>query len=551
MKSWLRFAYLIPIAIVYLLSFREFSPMTAPSINSDRAIHILMAYDFRVPEDLYYWGQDRLGSLVPMLGHGLVNVGIAPVTAIAIVQYGLLAVGLVCLASLLKSPLHQLILAIAWLLPSLAFKALTATAQPYGPQFAMIGVAILSAQQMMRHVRPVGHWRRVGWLVLLTIASITGVWLSELSIVPLGLLFLILGFDYWQMIRANQVAGNPLSWGRLGSEWATLGTTGALGVAFLLWAKANADGISRGLAQTLSWGERLEVATSLMTSLGNTLRFNNLQYVGYSQLRNIAHSIGAWLALLLLGYALARGGWFLWRRFRQAASGEPGTGLLAWMSGEWRFIWQKLWHGEVQIPLQTQWLLLFAMSTVVSLGLLVSSRWVYENNINLRYFAFVYLCAWMTALLLAEQVQWQTRWFSMSLLTIALGFALSQPGTVYALQPQPSHLSRLSALEELGQAGFIGDYWHSYHLCVRNPAMHKCSARQQGERQGEDWPTVRCDRCVEDVIDSPVIYLVKNGWLREFPDQIQQFDHTLQKIGDPIQIINYRLAPYRVVGSEE
>jgi hypothetical protein len=101
--SWLRFAYLFPIVIIFLLSFRAFSPATAFTLNSDEASHVLMAYDFRFPTDLYYWGQDRLGSLVPLLAHGLVW-GLGPAVVVGVVHYGLMALGVGCLVSLLHSP---------------------------------------------------------------------------------------------------------------------------------------------------------------------------------------------------------------------------------------------------------------------------------------------------------------------------------------------------------------------------------------------------------------------------------------------------------------
>ena len=556
MKSWLRFAYLLPITLFWLLSFREFAPITATSINSDRAIHVLMAYDFRIPDDLYFWGQDRLGSLVPLLAHGLVMLGLTPAMAVSIVHYGLLAVGVACLASLLTSPLHQMILALAWLLPSLAFKAVAAISQPYGPQFALIGLAIVAVRPLLAWRQPIGHWSRLGWLTLFTLAGFGSLWMSELSIVPIGLVAIILGLHYVQCIQAQNIqaqdrASSKPAWNMVFREWGTVLGCSLLGIAFLGWAKASASGSSKGLVQALSWSEVMEVNLSLIGSLFNTLRFNNLQYLGYNQFRNVSHSLAAWLAVLLVLYVLGR---FTIDRIKQTSSTSTSqahrvakiTQFKTWQIKTWQNIAHQVWAWYQQTALQTRWLMVFGASTLVSLGLLVSSRWVYENNVSLRYFAFIYLCGWMTGLLLAEHPQWRSPQMSAWLVAIAVCFSLSLPRATFSFQPQISHLDRLTALEPLGQAGFIGDYWHSYHLCVGNPAQLKCSARQQGERDGENWPGVRCNRCVDQVLQSPVIYLVNRNWLDEFPEEIWQFDHRLEKIGAPIRIEGYKMAPYRL-----
>ncbi|HXC05066.1 MAG TPA: hypothetical protein VNZ86_09975, partial [Bacteroidia bacterium] len=61
---------LMLLLVLTLVSFWILSPWKSPFLNSDNAVHILMTYDCQLPEDLYFWGQDRLGSLIPLLGHG-------------------------------------------------------------------------------------------------------------------------------------------------------------------------------------------------------------------------------------------------------------------------------------------------------------------------------------------------------------------------------------------------------------------------------------------------------------------------------------------------
>jgi hypothetical protein len=555
MKRWVHFICWLAIALIMPISFREFSPAMATSLNADKAIHILMAYDFQVPEDLYYWGQDRLGSLIPMLAHGLIwGLGLAPVVAVSSVQYGVLALGVACLSTVLTLPVHRLILVMAWLLPAWSFRSIVANAQPYGPQFAMIGVAIATAHRLFQTPLPPGHWQRHSLLLLLAMASFASLWLSELSIVPVGLLVILLILHYGEQVGAASHRNRPLAWSKFAGEWSNLALGTVLGITFIAWGKANALRPSRRLMQVLSWTEISSAIQQVVASLWMSLTFQGDS--GFL-------SLGAWFVVLLVTYTSIISILRLYKNSQLSkpliaiptGDSQPGAAYRRWGRqlpvAAWEGLRQQLWYRNPQ----TKWLWLFGSSAVISLGLLVSSRWVYQHNMNLRYFALTYICTWMFALLLAEQAHWRSRWMSGWLLAIALCFSLSLPMSVYALQPRPSYVERLAVLNDLGPAGFIGDYSHfSYNLCVVNPAIHKCTSRQRGGWQpgiprGE-WVGVRCTRCIEDVLQSPVIYLVKRNWLDEFPAKIQQFDHTLIQIGEPIKILGEELAPYRVAGAE-
>lgn len=53
----------------------RFSLWHFKGLNSDHAIHILMAESFDYTKDWYYWGQNRLGSFIPMLGAIFIYLG--------------------------------------------------------------------------------------------------------------------------------------------------------------------------------------------------------------------------------------------------------------------------------------------------------------------------------------------------------------------------------------------------------------------------------------------------------------------------------------------
>jgi len=66
------FVYYLLLFLLIFFSFYNFAEIYFPLLNSDMAITILMAQNLNLPGDLYFWGQDRAGSLIPLLANILV-----------------------------------------------------------------------------------------------------------------------------------------------------------------------------------------------------------------------------------------------------------------------------------------------------------------------------------------------------------------------------------------------------------------------------------------------------------------------------------------------
>ena len=62
-----KFYYYISLLIIVIISFRIYSSVFYPGLNSDNAVTILMTHYFHLPDDLYFWGQDRMGSIIPLI----------------------------------------------------------------------------------------------------------------------------------------------------------------------------------------------------------------------------------------------------------------------------------------------------------------------------------------------------------------------------------------------------------------------------------------------------------------------------------------------------
>lgn len=512
--------------LAILLSFRSFAPFHLVDLNSDQAIHVLMAYDLQLPQDLYFWGQNRLGSLVPILTHPVLKItALPPLTAISYVQYFVLIAGFLCLASLFQHPLSKLLFAFVWFLPLACFTELFRIAHPYSPQFLLLGLGIVLLNQIREKAELNHRLKNQACLALAILCLFGSFWISEQSIVFLFILLLIgLGTILAPKLMKSRSATPSEVLPTQSSTPAkppfpplitglNIALTSLLGILFIVYAKQNATARSNYVSFSTAAQIR-EVLRRLLTSLFNTLTF---------QADNFFLSLHAVLALFLLISLTV----VVLHRIRQGAN-----------------------------PFRSPWLLLFAFSAPLSFILLILSSWLYRNEVSLRYFVVVYICCWMTILLLSENLQGRTRrLISVLLGLVVLASSLSLPSYVFAFEKPISTAEQLQDVKSLGEAGIIGEFWRSYIFCAVDPANLKCTPN---DRRKEQIPCpisaskprkvikgVRCPRCARQVLQEQTIYLVKEDWLASFPAEIQQFGQCLVKIGDPKQIAGSTMAPYQ------
>ena len=122
--------------LIVLFSFLNFSFRLYPLLNADMAINILMAPGYHLPNDLYAWGQDRGGTLVPLLSNLLYRlVPVSPVSAVSLVHYLILLLGFLAATTLFKSKISRIFLAMLWFLPPWHFTDFVLF--PFGIQFSL------------------------------------------------------------------------------------------------------------------------------------------------------------------------------------------------------------------------------------------------------------------------------------------------------------------------------------------------------------------------------------------------------------------------------
>lgn len=503
--------YGLLVALIVILSFREFSAFLTPNLNSDHAIHILMAYDLELPDDLYFWGQNRLGSLLPILSHLVLTIApIQPVIIVSIVGYALLLIGFFAFTSLFKNALLKLIFALIWFLPLQPFNELNVISQPYGPQIAAIGVAVALTNRFL--TQSTSGFRRQILIAGITASLFISLWVSDFS----ALTILIFGIVVLISLYKQNAASNAkfFSLKRLGLtpvDLINLAIVSVIGMAFILYAKDNASGRSTSYATFNTWWEIQFILDKLLNSFINTITFKGNWFLG----------IHAILVIILIFYVS-----YLSLIKRRE---EPFT--------------------------VSQWTYLFFANATIGMILLVCLYWVYRNGVNFRYFTIVYVSFWLAALFFAQGLNGTTaKRMSLFLLIIAIVSTLSMHSRVFAFDRGVlSKIQQLQPIQTLGKAGFIGDYWTSYILCTVNPAQLNCTpydrkgftpCLQDPETQ-EQVGRTRCRRCIRKVLNSESIYLIREKWLGAFPDQIQQFKTCLVKAGEPIKLSGYTVAPYR------
>lgn len=123
------------LAFIIGLSFLFYAPCNYPFFNSDHAIHVLMAKDFQLPGDFYYWGQDRLGSLLPMVAFLVKKtLNIHYLYVCSFVQYLFLLIGFIFLSSQLNSRGLKVAICAVLFIPVNEYNALILIGHPYSSQ---------------------------------------------------------------------------------------------------------------------------------------------------------------------------------------------------------------------------------------------------------------------------------------------------------------------------------------------------------------------------------------------------------------------------------
>lgn len=82
--------------------------------------------------------------------------------------------------------------------------------------------------------------------------------------------------------------------------------------------------------------------------------------------------------------------------------------------------------------------------------------------------------------------------------------------------------------KQLGEIGIIADFWNSYIISCPDPELIIATPHDQSG--------VRNQKIVEMVFERKNIYVIKDMWMKTFPDTLEQFGHVLLKDGNQFRL---------------
>jgi hypothetical protein len=486
--------YYLLLILLILFSFYNFAGVNFPLLNSDMAVTALMAQNFNLPGDLYFWGQDRGGSLIPLLANFLVEAyKFPPMLAVSVIHYIILAAGFFAMASFFRNRNLKLILALIWFFPCWHF--LDQVMPLVGVQMSMIAFSLYSLKHMQLAVN---RYRQLLWLSLACFSFIVSVWVSDLSVVSL---FIVAGIVFWKYLPSLRKKGylffvkdkNTLLQSALVATWFILG------IAFILYAKHKATQAEGYHVRYLNHPGEIFASIKIMV-------YQTWKVFIFSS-ENFMESIYAWA--IVAGIPLV------------ISLSNTRSHFLKFCSSH-------------------KFLVFFALNGIVIFILLLLSHWVYLNGTNRRYFALVYILLGIAMLLYVEATGSHNRQLRMIILFIVVLFgSISSCSPFYFPKFTPSRITFFKDFKKLGDFGLIADYWESYLVASVDP-KHIVGTPH-------DKDNVRNYYYAESVFSMPKLYLASDGWMDSFPDTITQFGHILSRKGSPFVIATINLCRYERV----
>ncbi|HEX5001410.1 MAG TPA: hypothetical protein VFW78_02860 [Bacteroidia bacterium] len=477
--------HFIPAGVIMVLSFLLFSSIGYPALNSDNAITVLMTYSFNLPHDWYFWGQDRMGSLIPLMGHPLVLMGLSPLLAESIAHYLLLIIGYIAFASLFKSWQYKSVLALFWFFPPTHMIDITQLS--FGVHYSLIGACCyiinLKTNTNMRISTFGDFLLTIAWILIALLA----VWVSELALFSLLLLVL---FYFYLYVSQKSI------YGILSNKDLYLYPIGGFVCFIIIQSLKSTTGIAINYSHLVTMTQLKQEFIILFQSISELLSIDKREPV-----------TGLYLILAAVVCLL-----FLFSRTQSSNN-----------------------HSK------SKWIFYFTADALLLFAVIMASAWTLENNVPRRYFTCTYISLGMAGLLFAEYRSMRNNKiiFPLVLMTLLAGAI----GTVYnlkfvwpgTLQPKAELVAEL---DTLGNVGLIGDYWNSYIYLVADPENKIATPHQDNK--------VRNPEMTEAVFKQKRIFIIKDGWLDSFPDTLMQFGRCLRKKGLPLHLADCYLNEYIV-----
>ncbi|MCU0370179.1 MAG: hypothetical protein MUC31_02090 [Bacteroidales bacterium] len=466
-------AYVVSIILIILLSFRLFSTIYYPSVNSDEGVIVLMLHYFKLPGDLYFWGQDRYGGIIPLLGQVPFRLlGLSSLISETIIHYIILISGFLAFSAFIRSKTNKIIFALVWFLPPIYYTDLLRNV--FGLQYSLTAILLFLITRYLPSYQTRKLISKLPFYFLLLAVTVILFWVSELAVTSI-LAILIVSFFFllkdqkltalfrkpepyilitglflvWLVISRLKNLVEPSPYDQYGEKWLN-----------------DFQGIYHAIALLLS-------------SVVSVLTF---------RVPDFLFSLYAWLCLALFMLIIV---------FRK-----------------------KIFAGQGDVRLAT----VFILDAVILVAVILVSHWALMNDMPRRYFVGFHISSWLAFLLIMGSF----REGRVKTTLTVFAFLVAGTGTVSTvysyryIHPKTFRSRAETALEftQLGKTGIISDYWNSYSSSFADPDMIKATPYELSY-------SVRNLRLVDSVFAQPRIILIKDLWMDEFPDSLVQFDRTL------------------------
>lgn len=206
--------------LLMAISWEFFQAANSVMFDSDQAVWVMLAESPHFPDAWYFYGQNRLGSWLPLTAHLLVRLGVEALVAVSLVNWLFQGAAAALIFHLSKSAAAALAISCLFLFPPWTLYVLNFIGHPYTSQW-LLWVAIL---WLLNSSLKSTSWHKN---VLLALLSLLSLWVSDLSI----LFFPLLAQHLW----FQQNLRNP-------RQWALLLSLGIIGIALLFWLKQQLPG---------------------------------------------------------------------------------------------------------------------------------------------------------------------------------------------------------------------------------------------------------------------------------------------------------------------
>lgn len=150
-NKYLKFITQLPFLAIIITSFIYFSPTNYFDFNSDHAIQSLMSTSFNFKRDFFYWGQNRLGSFLPMITYPIYKLTHAhPLYIISIVHYLLLLISCLLLSKFTSNYFIKLSIYTIVFFPFSDYRAIIFIGHPYSVQLFCGSIFIYTLIKLYR-----------------------------------------------------------------------------------------------------------------------------------------------------------------------------------------------------------------------------------------------------------------------------------------------------------------------------------------------------------------------------------------------------------------